>query len=367
MAVNHEVHKLESTGNRQDINSLPLAYYESSQEDEINLLDLWCVLVKRKVLLGAIMFLCVLLGLGYAMTRPQLFDFYTVIEIGSRVEGQKLVNIEQPASVLDKINSAYIPIVIAKYVEQNPVTTSVPDISATLGKGGSIINLNIKGQDDNQIIYYNLLSQITENIKNDHQRMFSVQRNELELSRNRVNNNLQQLKEQVAQLKIQKERITEKSKLLEMRIVNTKKLMVESNKSKQQALKNTNSEGKALTFMMLENDLRQANDLLADLEEELHINLDNQRDNLDSQIAQNLREQSEQLDQLAKNQIQLDNLLETRALIQPMKSFQSVGKSKKIIVIMSIVIGLFIALFVVFFTEFLDKARRYSAEKNQSA
>ena len=87
MVVNHEVHKLEGAGNRQDINPLPLAYYESSRDDEINLLDLWCVLVKRKVLLGVIMMMCVLLGLGYAMTRPQLFDFYTVLDAALKARG----------------------------------------------------------------------------------------------------------------------------------------------------------------------------------------------------------------------------------------------------------------------------------------
>ena len=144
MAINHEVHKLESTGNRQDVNPVPLTYYESSRDDEINLLDLWCVLVKRKVLLGVIMLLSVLLGLGYAMIQPQLFTFYTAIDIGSRVEGQKLVYVEPPTSVLDKINSGYIPLVVAKYIEQNPAAKSVPDIRASLAKGSSIININIK-------------------------------------------------------------------------------------------------------------------------------------------------------------------------------------------------------------------------------
>ena len=366
MAVNQEVNKLENTGNLKNINTVPLAYYESPQDDEINLLDLWCVLVKRKTLFIVVLLLCVMLGLGYAMTRPQLFDFYTVIEIGSKFNNQEITHIEQPSSVIGKINGGYIPLIMADYMEKNSSVERVPDIKVNLGKDSSIINLNITGQSDYQTVYFDLLNGVINSIKKDHQRMLSVERNELEFSMNQVNSLIFQLKEKNIQLVAQKERLVDKAKLLTTRVMNTKRLISDADKNKQQAINNPSNEGKALVIMMMENDLRQANNLLADLEMQLHIDLDNQRGVLSNQITQNLRNQKAQQDQLARIQIQLDNLKETSAFIGPAKSIKPVGKSSKLIVLVFVITGLFMAIFMVFIAEFLEKARHYAAEKNQT-
>ncbi|MCW8853117.1 MAG: Wzz/FepE/Etk N-terminal domain-containing protein [Gammaproteobacteria bacterium] len=363
MAVNQEVDTLE---NMKNINTVPLAYYESHHEDEINLLDLWCVLAKRKRLFNMVLLLCVLLGLTYAIIKPQLFNYSAAIEIGSRVHGQELIHIEPPANVLGKINSGYIPLASAQYIQKNSTAISAPEIKTDLVKDSAIIHLSIKGQNDDQVAYYELLSEIMGNLKNDHLRLFSIERKDLQLAIKRINNLISQLKDENNLLVAQNKRLDGKASLLETRIINTRKLIANSEKNKAQAISNARSEGKALALMMVENDLRQANDLLSDLEMDLHINLDNQRDSLMNQIAKNIRAQKEQQDQLTKVQIQLDNLQETKVLIEPMKSLKPVGQSKKLIVLVSVVAGIFLALFVVFFAEFLEKARSYAAEKNQS-
>ena len=255
---------------------------------------------------------------------------------------------------------------MAEYIEKSPSIGGLPDIKVSLGKDSSIINLNITGQSDYQAIYFDLLNGVINSIKKDHQRMFSVERNELEFSRNQVNSVMLQLKEQNTQLVAKRERLTEKAKLLAARVINTKKLIADAEKNKQQTMSNANSEGKALILMMVENDLRQTSNLLADLEIQLHIDLDNESDVLSNQITQNSRTQKEQQDQLARIQMQLDNLKETSAFIGPTKSIESIGKSSKLIVLVSVFVGLFMALFLVFIAEFIEKARHYAAEKNQS-
>ncbi|MDH5736002.1 MAG: hypothetical protein OEY87_07755, partial [Gammaproteobacteria bacterium] len=212
-----------------------------------------------------------------------------------------MVYIESSASVLEKINSAYIPVVIARYIEQDQSEEKAPKIKAALGKNSSIINLSImgEGEDDDQLIYFSLLAQIVEALKADHQRMYSVLRKEFELSSNKINNQIQQLKEQGELLRQKSKRLDDKESLLEARIINTRKLIRESEKSKQEAVKKTTTEGKALALMMIENDLRQANNLLASLEVELRIELHNQRDSLANQIKQNERDQNEQQDKLS--------------------------------------------------------------------
>jgi len=70
--------------------------------------------------------------------------------------------------------------------------------------------------------------------------------------------------------------------------------------------------------------------------------------------------------ELGQLEMQLSNLRETKTIINPARSIKPVGTSKRLIVIVSLVVGFFLALFFVFVFEFLEKARNYAAEKSQS-
>ena len=366
MVLNQETDKLENAGNMKNINTVPLAYYESHQDDEINLLDLWLVLTKRKFLFLCVLIVCSLLGLSYALSQPNVYDFSTSIEIGSKLEDRRFVQIETAASVLDKINRVYIPLALSNDLKTSPENQVKPEITASIGKGSSIVSLNIKGQEDHQMMYFALLNSVTTSIKKDHQRISLVERKDVELEKNKISDQVFKIKEQGGLLHAQNKRLNEKSRLLEKRIKNLKKLIADSEQTKQEAMRKSNTEGKALALMMIDNDLRQANMMLAEMEEEFYIAINNDRDVIANKITDNIRLQAEAKNQLAKFEIRLANLLETRAVLEPMKSIKTTGKSKKLIVLVSIFAGFFLALFSVFVFEFLEKARNYAADKSQS-
>jgi len=55
-------------------------------DDEISLVDLWLVLVRRKLLIISVFFMCLVLGSVYAFTRPVQYEYRTGIEL-ARVTG----------------------------------------------------------------------------------------------------------------------------------------------------------------------------------------------------------------------------------------------------------------------------------------
>jgi len=57
-------------------------------DDEINLIDLWLVIMRRKWLALIIFLLCVFLGLFYAVTRPVRFEYRTGIELARAIGGR---------------------------------------------------------------------------------------------------------------------------------------------------------------------------------------------------------------------------------------------------------------------------------------
>jgi len=108
---------------------------------------------------------------------------------------------------------------------------------------------------------------------------------------------------------------------------------------------------------MIDNDLRASQERLSALEEQLNIGLKDEGDKLENKIADNLRAQLELVDRLNRVQLTLDNLLETRALYEPSKPIDQVGKSKAFIKSTFLARGVLPAIFVVFIAEFAAKVR----------
>ncbi|HEY9050428.1 MAG TPA: Wzz/FepE/Etk N-terminal domain-containing protein, partial [Gammaproteobacteria bacterium] len=78
---------------------MPVMFQESNHDDEINLIDLWLILVKRKQVLLYTVGLCVALGLLYVVIKPDVYRYFASIEIGVMSHGSERIFIEQPESV----------------------------------------------------------------------------------------------------------------------------------------------------------------------------------------------------------------------------------------------------------------------------
>ncbi len=333
-----------------------------SHNDEINLLDLWLVLTKRRSLFLALVLLALLAGISFALIQPEKYNYSTAIEIGgiSHDSSGRLVFIEDPASVLAKINQSYIPLVTAIFLEKNPEFEGVPDIKAKLEKNSNIIFLDIKGPEKNKNTYIQLLNSVVDTVKLDHQRISALKVKDLELSKYRIENEIARLNDQEQLILSQNKRLDKKEELLADRIKETRTQLNESMGMKKEAASESRTEGKALALMMVDSELRSTRDVLAQLEEQLLITLENKREVLLNKLTENKQQQTEKTILLEKLEIESKNLLETRAITRPIQSVKSVGMGKMLVVIISLLAGIFIAIFAVFFAEFISKAKKHA-------
>jgi uncharacterized protein involved in exopolysaccharide biosynthesis len=335
-----------------------------NDDDEISLLDLWLVLVMRRSLFLSIILLALLAGISIALFMTDKYTYSTALEIGGvAYDGQgRLVNIEAPSSVLAKINQGYIPLASQNYLLENPEISSAPQIKAKLEKNSSIIFIDLKGSEEYKNAYSGLLNSIVGRVKQDHKRISLLKRKDLQLSKQRVNNEITKLKNEEQLLLSQSKRLDKKAILLKKRIKETIGQLKSSEKMKESAILESRTEGKALALLMVDAELRASRGNLADLEEELQINLENKRDELLNKLVENQQFQLEKGILLEKLGVESKNLLETRALTEPMQSIAPVGVGKKLIVVISLFGGIFLALFAVFFAEFLSKVKAHKAE-----
>jgi len=338
---------------------------ESNHEDEINLLDIWLIIVKRRFLLLFVLLLCFLAGVYVALTAPLMYTWSTAIEVGVGDYDKTGVSrpVEAPSSVLAKLQQSYIPLETRKMINTGSGIVEVPAVNANLDKNGNIIFLDIKGSDENKALYTSLLNSIVDKVKQDHRRLSSLKRKDLELSLVSSENSLIRLKDHEQLLMSQYKRLDKKQALLETRIVETRGLLSASTQTREKMLRGASTESKVLLLMRTDSELRAHRTLLASLEEQRQITLENTRETMQIKLTENRQQQLEKNASIDRDKIQLENLLETRAIIEPIRSIDPVGTSQKLIIVVSLVAGLFLAVLAVFLIEFFEKARTYATER----
>jgi len=347
---------MNKASNELEIDKRNLQYVvmDSRAEDEISLVDLWLVLVKRKNILFFMVLFSFVVGLLYVFSKPLVYEFGTSIEIGSRVDG---VTIEPIQSVLAKLQEAYIPLVLSSYnasaLEKNKIT----DIESSVTKGSGIIRLSIAGRENNEDIYKSLLNEIVEKITADHKRVSSLVKNDLLLSIKKQENISFQLANEFILMQSQMKRLDKKEQLLNKRIESLSEFVGSNEKLRLAASKSKGNQDGTLTLMMLDNELRSGRELLAKLEDQSYLSLANEREVLRNKMSINEKKQLENEQLVNKHKAQLANMLETRAIVEPLKSLKPVGMSNKLLLVLILVIGSISSLMAVFVIEFLEKVK----------
>lgn len=86
----------ESDSRKELVYVRPVADYPYSENDEISLIDLWLVLMKRKWMILGITALCVVLGAGYAWMQPVVYEYRTSIELARISKGSNSLELVSP-------------------------------------------------------------------------------------------------------------------------------------------------------------------------------------------------------------------------------------------------------------------------------
>ena len=450
------------------------AYY---QEDEINLLDIFLVLVKRKTVVMFVAAVCIVAGVVFAINSKKSYTYSTTIEIGAtsnliidsetgELSNEPLELIDQPETVLAKVKESYIPIVQREYLESHP-DLNVFKIDARIPKGSELIILESKGPEENKQAHLEIQQKILDRLILGHKKRTDVTRSQyqvqvaksqlkleeildpttIDVERKALENelireklkleelkdprilavprkglereisltelSLQELNDQKKLIQQQVIRLTEVERLLQKQAKNLNDQINTVIQRRQDALKEVRDEAKAMTMLLIDNEIQQNRDRLADIEERLYVTLKNERGELFKSLADNQRSQeiqgkqvldiegklekllldnsrdqarqapfvtelesqlkklesdhgrsiSSQRHRIDELKLLLTNLRETHAVTPPMQSLKSKGTSRLLIITISIILGLIFGIIAAFFVEFMEKARERLAEQ----
>ena len=330
-------------------------YYSTpiSTENEISLIDLAAVLVRRKNTIYWVFSLIVLLGVIAASLLPKKYLYSTTIEIGQRVEKGKVKLIDEPETLLAKINKSYILLALQDYYKANPEDDKIYEITASIPKKSHVIILTSKGIEKEGSILKSLSEKIVTKVVLDHNRLINIIKMDHELQIKLVENNILSLMQQAEIYKADLLRLDKNIGLIKSQIKSTNAMVNDGIVNRKKASRNVKSESSAMTLLMIDNEIQQNRNKLDRLEEKLIVDITNKKDVLNKELSDTHRKISEKRGESALKKLEIENMRNTHALIVGLKSLKPVSISKKVILLLSIFIAAFIAVMVAFFHEFI--------------
>ena len=155
-----------------------------SADDEISLIDLAMVLVRRKKMIVITIIFFIALSVIFALLTPKSYTFSTSIEIGSQTVGGTIKSFESPQTLLAKMQHVFIPQVLSKQRQAAPDNKEKYSIKASIPKSSTLIVLETKGAEEKTDLMTKLLHNITQEAIHDHQRIYNaVKKNLLALKK----------------------------------------------------------------------------------------------------------------------------------------------------------------------------------------
>lgn len=341
----------------QDLEMISRSLARADQSDEISLVDLALAVWRHRRPAFFTILTFAVLGIAAALLLPKKYAYTTTIEIGARIEGDKTVPLELPDTTLAKIKESYIPLARQEYLKAHAGEDRVFKIEARIPKGSQLIVLESTAREQDGPVYQHIQAQVVQDLVADHNRVFNVIRSNAELAKQRAVRDLDVLKDGEQFLLAELKRIDQSAALLKQQIADTNALIEAAQKNRAKAVSEARDEARAMTLLMLDNEVQQNRTRVAMLDERLQVGLAERRDSLNNQLRENRRNQSIQESEIQRLALQIENLQETRAVLASMKSFEPVGISRSMIAVLSVFLGGFMGLLLVFGLEFRDRVR----------
>jgi len=354
----------ESSMQRQQQYAFPPSY---APDDEISLIDLWLVLVRRKWWVIGVAVAVTGLSLVYAAMQTDVYEYRQAVEIGSRIVDGENRLIEEPSSVAANLNEGVIPSATYDWISQNPKAQGVPSIEASAPQGARVVILKSEGAADRQEAIIELMENVSGRLVNDHRRVTETVSKEIAAELTPLENDIEGFKDERERLRSRIERLDERESLLEGEITDLQNLMTDTEVRQGQASESITGAAEAMTLLTLSSEARQTRQRIAELRKQLRVDLANTRDRLEGSIADQSRRLESARAEIGAKQSQLENLSKTQVVSPPRRSRDPVNSSTSLIVALGGVLGLMLGLFSALFAQFVSRAKEEASLRHDES
>ncbi len=294
--------------------------HNQTNNDEINLVDLFLIVWKRKLMIIIVTLLLTVAAAGTSLIMQKIYDVNTILEPGRDAGGVLVVS---PQTIRENILGGTYDRVIAEKL--GLPLEMVPKFNVSIPKQTDLVKIAIESSEPQQAVLFirELLNGITADIQED-----------LDLLVRETNN-------QIKQIKIKDGFVLEKIKLLTNQITQVDVKVTELEIERKKAIASPN--GDAMAILLYSNEIKNQQIYLNDLQEKL-ANLTNQKSLIDLEID--------------NIQLKLDAIKGTIINKPPHVPVKPIKPKKALIVSLAFASGLIGGLMLALFAEFVARVRR---------
>ena len=287
--------------------------------DEIDLVDLFLIIWKRKMMIVACTLLLTIVGIGVSLVMPKVYEVTAILEPGKDVDG-KLV--ESSQAIRENILGGAYNGVIAEQL--NLRADEIPDFKVVIPKNTDLIKISVENSNPEIAVKIldSLLDRISEKIES-----------QLEIEKNIIKNKLE--------VAIFNERLyPERIQQLSLLIKKTDKKIPNLENAKEKSI--SDSKGDPVALLLYLNEIQHQQDLLNRLQQKL------------SDLKSG-KEKSAMV--IANMRLELASIKGTSINKQPTIPEKPIKPKKALIVTLAFILGLMSGIMLVFVAEFMGKVR----------
>lgn len=344
--------------------STPTSEYGQEREIVVNGAIPWTaywniIMVRRWVVFLAI-FLGILGAFVYLRVRkPEQYPFITVVEVGSRSDGEAL---EPMSTVVAKVKDGLTPKILASYAaEQGQCPGCDFDISSPKGSNVVVIKTSGFATDGDKILLVE--QRIADALTEDHRRMGDVMHGSLESERLRAAHALDGLKGEAKLFPAHRQRIAAMASLLNDQAENLRAKIEDSRRQRvavlsAEAARAASEASLATAVLVIDTELQHQSERLAIIEERLQVGVKMQEEALEKVIFENRRAQADQETVIADTQLKIEALRPSKVIVPPIRQDALPRYSLFRVFATALIIGVCAGALLAFMAEFMARARR---------
>jgi uncharacterized protein involved in exopolysaccharide biosynthesis len=343
--------------NKQSMNAIPPQHFYPSmyqQRNTINFGELWRILAKQKKIIAITLLASLVLGVALALTKPLIYSFSTIVQIGTVAQEGKSELIESTDTALNKTISAYIPFVLTEFYDKNSADRGQYMMSVSVPKKSDLLIVEAKGAVSQESVYKELIDSVVKKLIDDHSRIANLKIKNYEVSIAHAENVLASGKDMAKLISANTERVEKTAELLRTQLAEKKQMLANTLKNRSHV--SSSSATGAMSILLIDSEIQRYQQMIDQLEKHLLIDLNQQRNELEKALSDNLREQNDEQNTIDQLKNALANISNTKAVVPVMTSTEPVGMSKFTLVLIITLLGGLLGITLAFLYDFFQQS-----------
>ena len=331
---------------------------ESLNEEYLSLMDIWLLVRKNKKIATYIGLITLIVGTFVNFLLPPIYSFTTALEVGNQLINDEIIPIESTETVIDKLNTGYIPIVKRRFILENPGVEE-EFLFEVKGSNKSQIVQIVSRSDISKKEYINKLhSLIIEEIILDHNRTIDSVKGNANILLSEAKQKLGEIVSKEDSLRKQLESIRNTLESLNV-YKNELNKRISKAEMELERFDSSNNENKDIQILMLTNQIGEWRSDLIEIENKSKVEIFVIRQEAEKELNNIEYEKETALTEIRFRETSLDNIQQTRSLGEgAAMSIKPVAPNRLIIVFVTIILSFIFSVIGVLVYDFFSRSNQ---------